>query len=60
MKQYHYKHFNQKLTINDLNELGAQGYMLVSHTAVLQNNIFGAQLIQYYIFMKELSEDESK
>jgi hypothetical protein len=65
MKKYQYKHFNESLTSEQLNELGQEGYQLVSHSAVVlkEENYIGTftTIKQYYIFMKEIiNNDEIK
>lgn len=49
MNKYEYKSFNCRLTNDQLNELGAEGWELISHTAVVANS-FG----QYYVFKRIL------
>jgi len=49
---YEYKHFNEKLSESRMNSLGAEGWKLVSHTAVTTGYEFG----QYYIFIREIEE----
>lgn len=53
MNKYEYKSFNSKLSNERLNELGLEGWELVTHTAVMDSNAFG----QYYVF-KRIIKDE--
>lgn len=47
---YEYKSFNDKLEDKELNELGADGWKLVSHTAI----VYSGSLEQYYVFMRQI------
>jgi len=46
MKKWEYKHYNCRLIEEELNDLGDDGWELVSHTAV-------AAMGQYYVFKRE-------
>jgi len=48
-KKFEYRHFDYELTSGDLNNLGNNGWELVSHTGVAA---YG-QLNQYYVFKRE-------
>ena len=50
MKKFQYKTFQSALTDEVLNDLGKQGWELVSHTAVMGTFLGGGQ---YYIFKRE-------
>ena len=45
MKKWEYKHYNCRLIEEELNDLGDDGWELVSHTA--------AAMGQYYVFKRE-------
>lgn len=49
MKKYEYISFNNKLSDLELNDLGKNGWQLISHTANL-----GGSFAQYYVFMREI------
>lgn len=50
MKRFEYKSFNRRIEEDELNELGIQGWELVSHTAAANLTQFG----QYYVFKRQL------
>jgi|LakMenE18May11ns_1017448.scaffolds.fasta_scaffold9311280_1 hypothetical protein len=52
MQKYEYVSFQWKLSDKQLNELGSNGWKLISHTAVSSDSNFG----QYYVFMREIKE----
>jgi len=47
--KFEYISFNTKLTDDQLNRLGENGWELVSHTAVVNGRNFG----QYYVFKRQ-------
>ena len=53
MKKFEYLSFQDKIRTEMLDQLGAEGWELVSHTAVTYG---GAGLSQYYIFKREIEE----
>ena len=53
MKKFEYLSFQDKIRTEMLDQLGAEGWELVSHTAVTYG---GAGLSQYYIFKREKEE----
>jgi len=50
MKKFEYKTFNHRLSDEVLNELGEDGWELVSHSAAANER----SMSQYYIFKREL------
>ena len=52
---WEYKHFNSKLSETELNNLGKEGWELVSHTAIYA----WGELKQYYVFKRPRYEQES-
>lgn len=59
MKKWEYKHVNAKMSETELNQLGRQGWELVSHTGIATSDFLGGagQFKQYYVFKRPI-EDE--
>jgi len=49
MKKYEYLSYNKSLPDKDLNRLGAEGWELISHTAIADQG----KMCQYYVFKRE-------
>lgn len=49
MKIYEYKTYNISLNQQELNVLGSEGWLLISHTAVSRADGIGKQ---YYVFVR--------
>jgi len=47
--KFEYKAFNEKLSEEQLNTMGEEGWELIVHTAVAIRN----ELAQYYVFKRE-------
>jgi hypothetical protein len=56
MRKFEYKLFNGQVDNDELNELGSNGWQLISHSVAIADNICR----QYYVFMREILETTNR
>jgi len=56
MRKFEYKSFNGQVDNDELNELGSNGWQLISHSVAVAYNSH----MQYYVFMREIVENSNK